>query len=217
MDCTNIEKNLQRINDQLGSQCKLVAVSKYRSKEEINCLYQNGQRIFAENRVQALLERKEMLPNDVEWHLIGHLQRNKVKYLTSFISLIHSVDSISLLKEINKRGAQDNRVINCLLQVHVASEESKFGIKADKFSDFLDEISELELPFISIQGMMAMASFTDNEEQIRREFKNANELHNELLKVYPMAKERSIGMSSDYHLALENGSTMVRIGSKLFE
>lgn len=215
-DCERIKNNIKNLNSELRKNCRLIVVSKYRSIEEIQCAYNAEQVVFAENRVQALLERKELLPNDIEWHLIGHLQRNKVKYIASFIQMIHSIDSIKLLQEVDKRAKENDRKIACLLQVHIAQEESKFGIKPDNLAEIAQEIKSLDFKHVEIKGLMAMASNTDDILQINKEFKLSAELHQQLTSILPKASELSIGMSSDYLLAQNWESTMVRIGSKVF-
>jgi len=183
--------------------------------------YNAGQRIFAENRVQALLERHEALPKDIEWHLIGHLQTNKVKYIVPFVKLIHSVDSLKLLQEIDKQVGKINQVQDVLIQVFVAQEETKFGLEPAEAIALLSSKEANSLKNVRICGLMAMASNTDNREQIRKEFQQVadlfKELKNGLMKENPAFQELSIGMSSDYIIAMECGSTMVRVGSKVFE
>ena len=214
-----IAANIQRIQQQLGDS-RLVVVSKFRSIPEIRTAYDVGQRLFAENRVQALLERREQLPADIEWHLIGHLQTNKVKFIAPFISMIHSVDSPKLLQEIQKEAEKNGRVIPVLMQVHIAMEETKFGWDSTELNSFLRTAEFKNMGNISIAGLMGMATLTADEQQIRREFsgiKNLfDKLKNEFFSSDNNFKELSIGMSSDYLLALENGSTMVRIGSAIF-
>jgi pyridoxal phosphate enzyme (YggS family) len=190
----------------------LVAVSKTKPNELIIEAYGAGQRIFGENKVQELVEKKESLPKDIEWHMIGHLQTNKVKYIAPFVSLIHAVDSKKLIKEINKRAEQNNRVIPCLLQVHIAQEESKFGL--DK--DGVIEILKTDFSNVSIVGLMGMATFTDNKNQIRKEFKYLKDIFDELKESQPNFSILSMGMSGDYSIAIEEGSNMVRIGSSIF-
>jgi len=191
---------------------KLVAVSKTKPNELIIEAYGAGQRIFGENKVQELVEKEESLPKDIEWHMIGHLQTNKVKYIAPFVSLIHAVDSKKLIKEINKRAKQNNRVIPCLLQVHIAQEESKFGL--DK--DGVIEILKTDFPNVSIVGLMGMATFTDNKNQVRKEFKYLKDSYDELKENQPNFSILSMGMSGDYSIAIEEGSNMVRIGSSIF-
>jgi pyridoxal phosphate enzyme (YggS family) len=206
-----------RLKAELDAQgVTLLAVSKTKPKEDIEALYQLGHRDFAENYVQELVEKQPLLPGDIRWHFIGHLQRNKVKYIASFCAMIQGVDSLSLLQEINKQAQKCGRVIDVLLQVHIASEETKFGLGNDEVFALLEQASLY--PNVQIKGLMGMASFTDNTEQVRQEFLtlksifdrvNAQGPHNRLTVL-------SMGMSGDYRLAITCGSTMVRVGSLLF-
>ncbi len=199
---------------------RLVAVSKTHPVDKIKEAYACGQRLFGENKVQEMQEKHAQLPDDIEWHLIGHLQRNKVKYVAPFVALIHSVDSLPLLLEINKQGEKINRVIHCLLQVFIASEETKFGLDAGELMDLVRSPQIKNLTHIQIDGLMGMASFTQNKEQIRNEFRTLKKLFDDIrllsLQSNIQMKELSIGMSSDYTLALEEGSTLVRVGTALF-
>lgn len=190
----------------------LVAVSKTKPVEDILELYSLGHRDFGENYVQELTEKAAALPKDIRWHFIGHLQSNKVKYIASFVHLVHGVDSLKLLKEINKEAAKQNRVIGCLLQVHIASEETKFGLDEAELKQVVDQAGELKLEQVQIQGLMGMASFTENMEQVKTEFRQLKALFDQ----YPGFRILSMGMSGDYQLAIAEGSTMVRIGSLLF-
>lgn len=198
----------------------LVAVSKTKPNEQILELYNLGQKIFGENRVQELVTKYEMLPKDIEWHLIGHLQTNKVKYIAPFVSLIHSVDSLKLLKEINKQAQKNNRTINCLLQFHIGEEDSKFGLNYQEAMQLLESESFQNFQNINVIGVMGMASFVYEEAQIRTEFKQLfsifNSLKNNFFVENQDFKEVSMGMSGDYKIAIEEGSSMVRIGSLLF-
>lgn len=207
-------------------QCKaenanLIIVSKMRTIEQVMPFYNEGHRAFAENRVQNLLEKQEAMPHDIEWHLIGHLQRNKVKYIAPFIALIHSVDSFKLLKEINKEAKKNDRTIPCLLQFHIAEEESKFGLTLDKAKKILANEAFDTLKNIEIQGVMGMATFTDDKDKVRKEFKSLKEIFNTMKTNYFKENENfkiiSMGMSGDYEIALEEGSNILRIGSILFE
>lgn len=203
-----------------NSGATLCAVSKMRSLDEIKALYDAGQRLMGENRVQDLLDKKDQLPNDIEWHLIGHLQRNKVKYIASFIACIQGVDSMRLLRMIDKEAEKNERVIDCLLQFHVAEEESKFGIPTAQANTFIEEVIQANFSHIRIRGIMGMASFVDDEMQVRNEFKKLKTIFDSYKANY-FAEQRyfdtlSMGMSGDYHIALTEGSTMVRVGSKLF-
>ncbi|MFZ6052598.1 YggS family pyridoxal phosphate-dependent enzyme [Halocola ammonii] len=217
---TDIKSNLEKIKAQLPDHVKLVAVSKTKPNEDIQAAYETGQRIFGENKAQEMQGKAEELPKDIEWHMIGHLQRNKVKYIAPFVSLIHSIDSWRLLKEVNKRAKNEDRVIDCLLQIHIAKEESKFGLDEDELADILYSEEFENLENIRIVGLMGMATLTENEEQIRREFKSLKDLFDKLKKdkfaLEDSFKELSMGMSSDFKIAIEEGSTMVRIGSDIF-
>ena len=208
----SVKNNILHLQKHLADNVHLVAVSKTKSNELIIEAYGAGQRIFGENKVQELVEKEESLPKDIEWHMIGHLQTNKVKYIAPFVSLIHAVDSKKLIKEINKRAKQNNRVIPCLLQVHIAQEESKFGL--DK--DGVIEILKTDFPNVSIVGLMGMATFTDNKNQVRKEFKYLKDSYDELKENQPNFSILSMGMSGDYSIAIEEGSNMVRIGSSIF-
>ena len=209
------------VKHQLPKGCELIIVSKNRPFEQILEAYKGGNRIFAENRVQNLLERYEQLPKDINWHLIGHLQTNKVKYIAPFVAMIHSLDSIKLAIEIDKQAANNNRIIPCLLQLHVAQEESKFGITPESIERFVADFKQYEFNNIEIRGVMGMASFVDDKDQIKMEFKKIKSIFDHLKsEVFSQNIEFSsisMGMSSDYLLAVEEGSTMVRIGSLLFE
>jgi len=199
----------------------LVAVTKTRSIDELQELYNLNQRVFAENRVQELLNKKDKLPNDIQWHLIGHLQTNKVKQIASFISMIHSVDSIKLVKEINKQAKKEDRIIKCLLQFHVAQEESKFGIKAHEINNFMEELLATDISHVKISGIMGMASFVQDKKQVRKEFQELKSIFNQLKTTYFKEDDSfehiSMGMSNDYEIALQEGSSMVRVGSLLFQ
>ncbi|MBQ21479.1 MAG: YggS family pyridoxal phosphate-dependent enzyme [Flavobacteriales bacterium] len=219
----NITKNLQQIKASIPEHVTLVAVSKTKSNEAILEAYQTGQRIFGENKVQELTEKYESLPKDIEWHMIGHLQSNKVKYIAPFVSLIHGVDSFKLLKEINKRAAQNERVINCLLQIHIAEEDTKFGFDEKEVIELIKSEAFQDLKNIKIVGLMGMATFTDDENQIRKEFKGLKNLFDKLLTLSTQGtlstfklSTLSMGMSGDYQLAIEEGSTMIRVGSSIF-
>lgn len=199
---------------------QLVAVSKTKPASQIQEMYDLGQRIFGENKVQELCEKADILPKDIEWHLIGHLQSNKVKYIAPFVSLIHAVDSIKLLKEINKQALKNDRVIDCLLQIKIAEEDSKFGIDPASIEAFLAEAAALELNNVRIRGLMGMATFTSDENQIKEEFHKLSRLkknlsEHEVLNVNYF-DQLSMGMSGDYKIALKEGSNLVRIGSLLF-
>jgi pyridoxal phosphate enzyme (YggS family) len=209
------------INELLPYGAKFVAVSKTKPISAIEALYAQGQRIFGENKVQEMVEKQAALPKDIQWHLIGHLQTNKVKYIAPFVSLIHSVDSLKLLEEINKQAQKNNRVIDCLLQVYIAQEDTKFGLDKEELLDLLSHPSFKSLQNIKICGLMGMASNTDDEVVITQEFQTLNHLFNEIKAKYFIANERftelSMGMSSDYKIALKQGATLIRIGSLLFD
>jgi PLP dependent protein len=215
-----ITENLKRIKSTLPSNVTLVAVSKTKPNEALIEAYRAGQRIFGENKVQELVTKFETLPGDIEWHLIGHLQSNKVKYIAPFVSLIHSVDSLNLLSVINKEGMKNNRVISCLLQFHIATEETKFGLSLNEAVELLDSDEFKSMKFIQLRGAMGMATFTDNTDLIHSEFSNLKKSFEFLKGKYfdgdPVFSEISMGMSDDYLIAVEEGSTMVRIGSTIF-
>lgn len=215
-----IAQNLKKIKSSLPAGVKLVAVSKFKSNEDILEAYQAGQTVFGENRVQELTEKFEQLPKDIEWHMIGHLQTNKVKYIVPFVHLIHGVDSFKLLKEINKQAAKVERVQKCLLQIHIAQEETKFGFDRDEVLQMLSSDEFATLHNIQLCGLMGMATLTDSEAQVHKEFRGLKQLFDELKQSYfahdDNFKEISMGMSGDYAIAVEEGSTMVRVGSSIF-
>jgi pyridoxal phosphate enzyme (YggS family) len=215
-----INENLATIKKSIPSHVTLVAVSKTKPNELIEEAYSSGQRIFGENKAQELKNKAEVLPKDIEWHFIGHLQRNKVKYIAPYASLIHSIDSKKLLIEVNKQAGKHNRVIDCLLQFHIAMEESKFGLSLEEAQELLTSNEFSSLKNIKIVGVMGMASFINNEEQVRNEFirlKNIfTQLNNGFFKQTATFKTISMGMSGDYKIAIQEGSTMVRIGSAIF-
>ena len=212
----SIKNNLENISLKIPSEVCLVAVSKTKPISDILEAYEYGQRVFGENKIQELVEKHNKLPKDIEWHMIGHIQRNKVKYMAPFVNLIHSADSYRLIKEINKQGKINNRVINCLLQIKIASEESKFGFTEKEATDFLNSDEYVSFKNIKIVGLMGMATFTDDQRKIDQEFnklkifyKKVNRSNSEINVLY-------MGMSDDYPIAILNGSTMVRIGSSIF-
>lgn len=217
---SDIKKEIESITAQLPDGVKLVAVSKFHPESSIEEAYAAGQRIFGESHVQELQQKYEHLPKDIEWHFIGHLQTNKVKYIASYVALIHAVDTLKLLKEINKQAEKAGRIIPCLLQLHVAREETKFGFTPDECRAMLDEGKWRALDHVRICGIMCMASNTDDQEQIRGEFHTAYEFFKEAKQKYfqnaAYFKECSWGMSHDYELALKEGSTLIRVGSKIF-
>lgn len=208
----SISENIKHITSQIPENVTLIAVSKTKPNEMLLEAYESGQRHFGENYVQELVDKEAKLPKDIHWHFIGHLQSNKVKYIAPFVYLIHGVDSFSLLKEINKQAQKNNRVIDCLLQIYIAQEETKFGLDFKEASDILNSVEFKELKNIQIKGFMAMASNTENEVQIRKEFKSLKEFS----KQFPDYNTLSFGMSGDYLLAIEEGSTMIRVGSSIF-
>jgi len=216
----NIKNNINNFSQNLPPGFKLIAVSKTKPVEEILEAYQAGQRRFGENKVQELVPKYEALPKDIEWHMIGHLQSNKVKYIAPFVKLIHSVDSVRLLEEINKQAAKVNRIIPCLLQIHISEEETKYGFSEDEALELLQSQDFRKLQNIIIVGLMGMATLTDNVELIKREFKGLKLLF-EKIKSSPVSSqvemnELSMGMSNDYQIALEEGSTMIRVGTAIF-
>ncbi|TLF44956.1 YggS family pyridoxal phosphate-dependent enzyme [Maribacter aurantiacus] len=212
----SIAENLRSIKKEIPESVTLVAVSKTKPVSDILEAYHSGHKIFGENKVQEMVQKWEEMPKDIQWHMIGHVQRNKVKYMAEFVSLIHGVDSIKLLSEIDKQAKKHNRVIPCLLQVHIAEEDTKFGFDADEITDLIHHPEYKKLQNISVQGLMGMATFTDDMEQVRREFRTLNRLFRELKNTLPQIAILSMGMSGDYTVAIEEGSTMVRIGSSIF-
>lgn len=215
-----IKQNLEEILETVAKGCTLIAVSKTHPPEKVLEAYSCGQRVFGENKVQEMAAKYEVLPKDIQWHLIGHLQSNKVKYIAPFVHLIHSIDSLKLLQEVDKQARKCNRIIDCLLQIHVAQEETKFGFSQSEVLDFIKDPALLNLKAVRIIGIMGMASFTENIDQVRAEFKTLKKLFEEI-KSMPLPenvvmKELSMGMSGDYKVAMEEGSTMVRVGSAIF-
>lgn len=216
----SITKNIQLLQAELPQGVRLVAVSKYHPNEAILEAYNAGQRVFGESKVQEMTAKHEQLPADIEWHFIGHLQTNKVKYIAPYVSLIHGVDSYKLLLEINRQGQRVGRTIPCLLQLHVAQEETKFGFSLDECQQLLEEGEWRTLPYVSIRGLMGMASNTDNMVQVRQEFATLGKFFSQVREKYfsdrPEFRELSMGMSDDYPIAIEEGSTLVRVGSRIF-
>ena len=207
-----IKENLNKIKSTLPENVTLVAVSKTKPKEDLKEAYDAGQRIFGENKIQEMVDKYDVLPKDIQWHMIGHLQSNKVKYIAPFVSLIHGADSLKLLREINKRATQNKRIIDCLLQIHIATESSKFGFGINEIEETLIAVQEFKN--INIKGLMGMATFTNDRTQIRKEFSSLRMVFNQI-KTHQI-NTLSIGMSGDYQIAIENGSTMIRIGSAIF-
>ncbi|MFO8235252.1 MAG: YggS family pyridoxal phosphate-dependent enzyme [Bacteroidales bacterium] len=216
-----IATNLERFkNEELPEGVELVAVSKTKTNDEIMEAYNMGHRAFGENRVQELVQKYEELPKDIRWHMIGHLQSNKVKYITPFVHLIHSVDKPKLLKIINKEAKKHNRIIDVLLQFHIAEEETKYGFNSEEAEQLLKSAQFAEYENVNIRGVMGMATFTNDLEKVRREFKHLAEIFKQLKQAYffenPDFKEISMGMTNDYKVAIEEGATMIRIGSLIF-
>lgn len=216
----SITKNIQLLQAELPQGVRLVAVSKFHPNEAIAEAYEAGQRVFGESKVQEMVAKYEALPKDIEWHFIGHLQTNKIKYMADFVSLIHGVDSLKLLKEIDKQAAKADRKIKCLLQIHIAQEETKFGFSPGECKEMLAQGEWKELKNIQLCGLMGMATNTDNIEQIRSEFRLLSSFFKELKTTFFANDEAfcelSMGMSDDYPEAIEAGSTLVRVGSKIF-
>ncbi len=229
----SIADNLHKIKSSLPPQVTLIAVTKTHPVNKLQEVYDAGHKIFGENKVQELVDKYEVLPKDIEWHLIGHLQSNKVKYIAPFVSLIHSVDSLKLLQEINKQAEKSNRVINCLLQIYIAKEETKFGLDFEEAEELIHSKELKEFKNIKITGFMGMATNTDKKEQIANEFKSLKAFYDKFFNFSTCLPDRqvfnlpagqagfqltnlSMGMSSDFKLAIENGSTMIRIGSSIF-
>lgn len=212
----SIKDNLENIILKIPSKVSLVAVSKTKPINDILEAYRCGQKVFGENKIQELVEKYDKLPKDIEWHMIGHIQRNKVKYMAPFISLVHSVDSYRLIREINKQGKINNRVINCLLQIKIASEESKFGFTEKEATDFLNSEEYESFKNIKIVGLMGMATFTDNQIKINQEFKELKIFYDKVNRSNNQINKLSMGMSDDYRIAIRNGSTMIRLGSSIF-
>ena len=216
MNFNMIGKNIQNIQSKLPENVILVAVSKTKPIADLLEAYTAGQRIFGENKIQEMVEKYDTLPKDIEWHMIGHLQSNKVKYMAHFVDLIHGVDKLKTLKEINKQAKKHDRIINCLLQVKIAKEDSKFGFSIDEIETILASEEAQNLQNIKVTGFMGMASFTDDKEQLEEEFLSLKNLFDTLKTQYTSIKILSMGMSGDYQLAIENGSTMIRVGSSIF-
>lgn len=210
----SVKNQISIINDEIKDKAELIAVSKTRSIEEIIEAYDQGQKKFGENRVNELAEKYDNLPKDIEWHMIGHLQKNKVKYISKFISLIHSLDRLSLAKEIDKNAKKENRSIDCLIQIKISNDESKYGLNPKLLDSFYIDLKQFEN--INIVGLMAMATFTKDQNLIDQEFREMESLFKKMKTIYSNFKILSIGMSDDYLLAISNGSNMIRVGSKIF-
>ncbi|TDB65315.1 YggS family pyridoxal phosphate-dependent enzyme [Arundinibacter roseus] len=216
---TFIKENILQVNSQLGTKTKLIAVTKTKPVEVLMQAYQAGCTRFGENKVQEMTDKYEALPKDIDWHMIGHLQTNKVKYIAPFVALIHSVDSLKLLSEINKQALKNNRVISCLLQIYIAKEDTKFGLSEEEAIQLLQSPDFENLKNIQIVGLMGMATDTDNQEQIRAEFRSLRAFFESLREwSHPRVSmaELSMGMSGDFPIAVEEGSTLVRVGSAIF-
>jgi pyridoxal phosphate enzyme (YggS family) len=215
----SIAQNLLSIKSTLPEHVTLVAVSKTKPVADLMEAYDAGQRIFGENKIQEMVDKWEQMPEDIQWHMIGHVQTNKVKFMAQFVNLIHGVDSLKLLQEINKQAQKNDRVIDCLLQVHIAEEETKFGLDEEELASLLSSSTFQEMKNIRIVGLMGMATFTENQDQIRKEFTHLKSIFDRLQSsqtVNCKLQTVSMGMSGDYQLAIECGSTMVRIGSSIF-
>jgi pyridoxal phosphate enzyme (YggS family) len=210
----SIKNQISIINNEIKDKADLIAVSKTRSIEQITEAYNQGQKKFGENRVHEIVEKYNNLPKDIEWHMIGHLQKNKVKHISKFISLIHSLDRLSLAKEIDKNAKKENRSIDCLIQIKISNDESKYGLNPEQLDSFYADLKEFEN--INIIGLMAMATYTKDQSLIADEFKKMEKLFKEMKTIDSNFKILSIGMSDDYQLAINNGSNMIRVGSKIF-
>ena len=212
----NISENIKKFTSELGPAITLVAISKTKPYEDILEAYQAGQRHFGENKVQEMTDKWEQLPKDIKWHMVGHVQTNKVKYMAPFVDLVHAVDSMKLLKEIDKEAGKNNRSINCLLQIKIAEEDSKFGLDREGALKIMNSVKISEFKNINVRGLMGMATFTDDMQQVKREFQTLKEIFDELKSNNPEFDTLSMGMSGDYKIAVECGSNMVRIGSSIF-
>ncbi|MEP0213753.1 MAG: YggS family pyridoxal phosphate-dependent enzyme [Cellulophaga sp.] len=215
----SIKESLLTIKKELPDTVTLVAVSKTKPVSDLEEAYAAGQRIFGENKIQEMTQKREVMPKDIQWHMIGHVQTNKVKYMAEYVSLVHGVDSLKLLKEINKQAKKHNRVINCLLQMHIAEESTKFGLDKEELNNLIDSDIFKALENINVVGLMGMATFTDDKNQVKKEFATLKEIFSSLQSIKSTnldVKILSMGMSGDYKLAIDQGSTMVRIGSSIF-
>ena len=210
-----IKQNLEKIRAELSSKIVLVAVSKTKPIQDLKDAYEAGQRVFGENKIQEMVTKYEALPKDIQWHMIGHLQRNKVKYMAHFVDLIHGVDSLKTLKEINKQALKHNRIINCLLQVRIAKEETKFGLSYEEVLNILNSDELKTFKNVKITGLMGMATFTKDETIIEKEFSKLNSFFESNQTKYNL-ETLSMGMSGDYKIGIRNGSTMIRVGSSIF-
>ena len=212
----SIAENIKKYREELPDTVDLVAISKTKPNEDLMEAYEVGQRIFGENKIQEMTDKWEALPKDIEWHMVGHVQRNKVKYMAPYVGLIHAVDSLKLLKEINKQAKKHDRIIRCLLQIKIAEEDSKFGISAGEAEEVLQSTEYKAFENVAVVGLMGMATNTDNDEKVAKEFDYLHSVFKDFRIKYPAIKELSMGMSGDYKIAVKQGSTMVRIGSSIF-
>ncbi|ETN95631.1 YggS family pyridoxal phosphate-dependent enzyme [Zhouia amylolytica] len=212
----SISENISQLKSKLPKDITLVAVSKTKPNRDILEAYNTGHRVFGENKIQEMTQKWEELPKDIQWHMIGHVQRNKVKYMAEYVHLIHGVDSLKLLKEIEKQAKKHNRIIECLLQIHIAKEDTKFGLDENELNSLLTSNEYLSMTNVKIVGLMGMATFTNNKEQVRKEFSYLKEIFETQKSRLPGLEILSMGMSGDYEIAIEEGSTMVRIGSNIF-
>ncbi len=212
----SISENINRIKAEIPEEVTLVAISKTKPESDILEAYNTGHRIFGENKIQEMTEKWEQLPKDIKWHMVGHVQRNKVKYMAEFVDLIHAVDSLKLLKEIEKQAEKYNRTIPCLLQIKIAEEDTKYGIDVDEAKNILQSDAYRKMSHVKIVGLMGMATLTEKEEKIRKEFSFLKTTFEELKSRYDSFTTLSMGMSGDYKIAIECGSTMIRVGSSIF-
>ncbi|WP_424494352.1 YggS family pyridoxal phosphate-dependent enzyme [Salinimicrobium sp. GXAS 041] len=212
----SVSENIQKIKAEIPSEVTLVAISKTKPNDDILEAYNAGQRIFGENKIQEMTQKWEELPKDIEWHMVGHVQRNKVKYMAPFVSVIHAVDSLKLLKEVNKQAKKHDRVINCLLQIKIAEEESKYGITIDAAKEILDSEAYQNMQHVKITGLMGMATLTESEDKIRKEFTFLRTTFEAFKEENDNFTTLSMGMSGDYKIALKCGTTMIRVGSSIF-
>jgi pyridoxal phosphate enzyme (YggS family) len=212
----DISENIKNFQDELPKDVTLVAISKTKTVDDLLEAYEAGQRHFGENKIQEMTEKWEKLPKDIKWHMVGHVQRNKVKYMAPYVSLIHAVDSLKLLKEIHKEADKNGHCIDCLLQIKIAEEDSKYGISADEAREILDSEEFKKLDHVKVKGLMGMATFTDDEKQVKKEFDHLKTVFEEFKEQYSNFEILSMGMSGDYKIAIDSGSNMVRIGSEIF-
>jgi pyridoxal phosphate enzyme (YggS family) len=212
----SISENIKKYKTELPEDVTLVAISKTKPTEDLLEAYEAGQRHFGENKIQEMTDKWEELPKDIKWHMVGHVQRNKVKYMAPYVFLIHAVDSLKLLKEINKEADKNDRSIDCLLQIKIAEEDSKYGISAEEAKEILDSEKFKSLDRVKVKGLMGMATFTDDETQVKKEFEHLKSVFNDFKETYSNMNILSMGMSGDYKIALDCGSNMVRIGSDIF-